>query len=157
MSTLIPRHPQPQRIVCCHLLFSKSHSFNCQMCRSSRSDLKVNFLQEEKEAFWARGSKAAYFFFLSFFASSDTFEDLYPTTYFINVKTCKISVLRHSWVTILSCQLFGIIPWQIQCISTLLCAKIRLLFLILSLIHLSFFNVSELNLSEIWTTAVRVQ
>lgn len=49
-----------------------------------------------------------------FLARSDTFEDLYPSTDLINVKTCKNSVLRHSVRTILSRQLFGIMPWQIQ-------------------------------------------
>lgn len=66
------------------------------MCCSSRSDLKV-----KNEALEPGGVNQ-----IVFFAWSDTFEEVYPSTNLINGKTCKNSVLRRSWDTMLLCQLF---------------------------------------------------
>lgn len=100
----------------CYLLYS--YSFFCQMCWCSRSDLKVNFAEEKKRNIMSQREEISFFGLKWHFWCI-----LYPSTMLINVKTCKTSVLRHSWGTILLCQLFAIMFWQILWVSRFLLQK----------------------------------
>lgn len=84
------------------------------MCWCNRSDMKVNLRKKRKHYEPERINQLSVWHFWCI---------LYLFTMLINVKICKTSVLRHSWGTILLCQLFGIMFWQILWVSWFLFAK----------------------------------
>lgn len=93
-------------------------SFNCQMCRISRSDLKVNFLKEKKKKEAFEGVNRLFWPKVSLLRIS------IPPPISLMLKHAKTLSGDMVGRTVLSCQLFGIMPWQIRCVPRFLSTEI---------------------------------